>query len=661
MRILILYRRKKNKNILLISFFVIGILLSNTFTADAQWVNNPAVNTLLISAVNNPVNITSTEDLKGGAFIFWEDNRPDSLNEIYFLHFDGNGKVSFRVDGKKVSGKDDVKTNPLAVSSLPNSAVVVWKSLSGIDKGNLFAQRVNDKGQLLWLRDGVKITNTSDEILHYSIDSDRLGNTFLVYMEKIDKNYNLHLQKIDQNGKLIFDTDSKPLSASGKTKSLAAVVADNEGGAYVLFLETEDNKSTVYGYHVDEAGNSTWENSPLALSGSPSNIISYSVKPANKETLYLAWQIYREEKDIYHQLIDKSGKSLWKTGGKLATALRGSQVNPQVLPVDSTIILSWTQETENDRDIFIQKYNFKGDPIWNKDGLPVIQLGQDQFGQKLVTDGKGGAIVSWIDRRDESRYEHLFSQRVNKDGKLVWDSLAIPVASHPGSVKSYLSIISDGRGGIIAVFKDKREEKTGIYGQKVFNTGTYISQIVGFQADIEGDSVKISWYSANETGPTTYEIERTTGTDTVNSSWEVVNSVLSDGSANAKLFELKDKPVESGTVYYRLVQTDEKGNIQTSDISNVNYFFGAAGLSLAQNFPNPFDRSTIIKFYLPVEMDITFEFFDSHIDKIDEIKQRFPAGENEVQFDASTLPQGVYFYRFEAGDFVDVKKMVVVK
>src|SRR5664279_710697 len=124
----------------------------------AQWVNNPALNTRIVIDGSKPVNISSVEDLKGGAFIFWEDNKSGFQNEIFFIHMDGNGKVSFQADGKKISELSGDKYSPAVSQNLPNTAVVVWKDYSNNKNGNLFAQRVYSNGNLLWEKKGVQVT-----------------------------------------------------------------------------------------------------------------------------------------------------------------------------------------------------------------------------------------------------------------------------------------------------------------------------------------------------------------------------------------------------------------------------------------------------------------------------------------------------------------------
>jgi hypothetical protein len=84
--------------------------------------------------------------------------------------------------------------------------------------------------------------------------------------------------------------------------------------------------------------------------------------------------------------------------------------------------------------------------------------------------------------------------------------------------------------------------------------------------------------------------------------------------------------------------------------------------SLAQNYPNPFNPTTSIKFAVPKQSLVKMVIYDvigREVTKlVNEVKQ---AGNYEIPFDASSLASGVYFYRMESGDFVDVKKMVLIK
>jgi hypothetical protein len=97
-------------------------------------------------------------------------------------------------------------------------------------------------------------------------------------------------------------------------------------------------------------------------------------------------------------------------------------------------------------------------------------------------------------------------------------------------------------------------------------------------------------------------------------------------------------------------------------VEKVDYFRDGESIILGQNSPNPFSDETKISFYLPEEEEVTFDFFNSNIESIKKIEDaEYPAGKNEIAFNAKNLPPGIYFYRLKAGKFVDVKKMIIAE
>ena len=84
--------------------------------------------------------------------------------------------------------------------------------------------------------------------------------------------------------------------------------------------------------------------------------------------------------------------------------------------------------------------------------------------------------------------------------------------------------------------------------------------------------------------------------------------------------------------------------------------------SLSQNYPNPFNPATTINFSIPKSGLVTLKVFDVLGQEVATlVNDPKVAGTYSVNFDGSTLTSGVYFYRIEAGDYIDVKKMVLLK
>lgn len=84
--------------------------------------------------------------------------------------------------------------------------------------------------------------------------------------------------------------------------------------------------------------------------------------------------------------------------------------------------------------------------------------------------------------------------------------------------------------------------------------------------------------------------------------------------------------------------------------------------NLAQNYPNPFNPATIIKFSIPEENIVILKVYDVLGKEIAVlINEKKTAGNYEISFNASGLSSGVYFYKFEAGNFTSTKKMILIR
>ncbi len=146
------------------------------------------------------------------------------------------------------------------------------------------------------------------------------------------------------------------------------------------------------------------------------------------------------------------------------------------------------------------------------------------------------------------------------------------------------------------------------------------------------------------------------------SSWRLVDSISNSIGDGVTEYYVTDFPGENGTHYYRITQKNVEGKELNTDVTRVNYFSVPSEIIVAQNIPNPFSDSTKISFFLPGETKVSMNFFSSSLKNIYEINnQPFPEGKNEIYFTADNLEPGIYFYKFEADDFIDVKKMVITK
>jgi hypothetical protein len=186
-------------------------------------------------------------------------------------------------------------------------------------------------------------------------------------------------------------------------------------------------------------------------------------------------------------------------------------------------------------------------------------------------------------------------------------------------------------------------------------------ELNSFTAINNGNEVSLSWTTSSEINNKGFEVERK------KSEWERIGFVQGYGTTTEqKYYSFTDDKLSPGIYYYRLKQIDYDGSFSYSnaielDINVVSEF------ALEQNYPNPFNPSTTITFSIPKNSRVKLVVYDMLGNKVVTLIDDFkPAGSYRLTWYGSNdqgvkISSGSYFYRLETENFVDVKKMLMLK
>jgi hypothetical protein len=84
--------------------------------------------------------------------------------------------------------------------------------------------------------------------------------------------------------------------------------------------------------------------------------------------------------------------------------------------------------------------------------------------------------------------------------------------------------------------------------------------------------------------------------------------------------------------------------------------------TLEQNYPNPFNPKTVISYQLPVSGNVTLKVYDLLGREVATLVDEYRvAGRYEIEFNASELSSGIYFYKLQAGKYAETKKMILLR
>jgi len=192
-------------------------------------------------------------------------------------------------------------------------------------------------------------------------------------------------------------------------------------------------------------------------------------------------------------------------------------------------------------------------------------------------------------------------------------------------------------------------------------------ELSSFTSTINRRDVTLNWTTVSEVNNSGFDIERRDSRSQTQDVWNKVGYVNGNGtSSTAHSYSFTDRGLNSGKYNYRLKQIDFNGNFEYFNLSNEVIIGVPSNFELSQNYPNPFNPSTKINYDLPFDSKVSIKLFDMSgkevANLVSEVKT---AGYYTVNFNASNLSSGVYFYKIIAegngNNFVATKRMALIK
>lgn len=183
-------------------------------------------------------------------------------------------------------------------------------------------------------------------------------------------------------------------------------------------------------------------------------------------------------------------------------------------------------------------------------------------------------------------------------------------------------------------------------------------ELTSFTAISNGNTITLNWSTATELNNSGFEVQRTVA----GNEFVTIGFVAGYGTTTeSKNYKFIDANLTSGFYTYRLKQVDFDGTFSYSNEVNVDVT-APVRFELAQNYPNPFNPSTTIKFAIPQSAEVTLKVYNALGQEVSTLINQFmESGLHTINFDAGKLNSGIYFYKLDAGQYSDVRKMTLIK
>ncbi|MGB9613229.1 MAG: hypothetical protein ACPL4K_03520, partial [Candidatus Margulisiibacteriota bacterium] len=337
---------------------------------------------------------------------------------------------------------------------------------------NIFAQKINAAGTLLWGKDGIAVAKVKAHQANPQLVSDGAGGAIIAWEDNRNPNFpKIYAQRISTTGKKIWENGSLPLTKINSRQSRPLVVSDQAAGAIVIW---EDERSPLglkdlYAQRISAKGELLWGKNGIPVcteNGDQTDVVAVSDGFGG---VFVVWTDYRNGErnpDIYAQRINSQGKLLWKEDGVVVCAAPDVQRSPQIAnDNEGGIVISWTDKGGGSYDIYAQRLNSQGNALWLADGIPVSQLARTQQNSRWATS----QILVWEDYRFGNW--DIFAAALSAQGKLIWGEEGIAIVSLPQTQYSPQAIPWKDDSAIISWEDYRSGQQYEIFVQKISKEG----------------------------------------------------------------------------------------------------------------------------------------------------------------------------------------------
>jgi len=429
----------------------------------------------------------------------------------------------------------------------------------------------------------------------------------VVWMDDRDGNYEIYHKSSTDEG-LNWGTDTRLTNNSAT--SWAPSVALFDQTVHVVWYEERDGNQEIY-FKNSFDGGTNWGADIRLTNNSASSI--YPSLAVSDQFVHVVWY---DTRNFYNEIFYKQstdGGMSWGEDTQLTSATAGAYV-PSIAVSDSVVHVVWRDDTSLSNQEIYYKRSTDGGTNWGEIQIMPNTSGDSHNPSVAVSDSN--AHIIWRDDRDgnfEKYYKHSTDAGINwgEDTRLTND----PAVSENPSISvsgHFLHIVwYETRDGNTEIYY-KRSTDGGLSWEEDLRLTNNFAGSGRPSVSVSGSKVHVVWYDYR------------------------------DGS--------------EPEIYYKRNPT---GNV--TGIENIGLDFPEEFM-LEQNYPNPFNPSTTIQYAIPDGGFVTLKVYDVLGNELATlVNEEKYIGSYEVDFTAAGLSSGIYFYKLQAGSFVETKKMILIR
>lgn len=448
-------------------------------------------------AIRQGVNIewfrTGIETTDGGAIYVWSDTKLGE-RDLWAQKVDGAGNMVWG-EPVLIDGKPDRQEDPVITRTSDNNYVIAWIDFSADLDGDVYAQKIDGEGNLLWQEGGVPVCTLAGMQIALNMEPDNEGGVYIIWVDSRNPSKDLFGQRLSANGSPLWIINGIPIATGLGDEMQNTMLPDGEGGMIIAYTHSYAGNDDLYAKRFNANGTMVWQNT-LVISEAEGSQSDIRMAALNDGNFVFTWADKRSaDTDIYAQKINLAGDLLW--GSYLIVysdqnGLARPQVNPRIVKTsDNGVIIVWEDfrlDTQNP-DLFAQKISASGIKQWSEEGIALCTAEFAQLGPRLASDNNGGCFVVWDDLRNGNAPNvDIYAQHLSASGNALWEANGKAICIAPNEQSG--SLIKVSNNFVFINWMDIRNGSVGIYYQALTYEGTVLLAVNGAEVfwGLSGDA-----------------------------------------------------------------------------------------------------------------------------------------------------------------------------
>lgn len=215
-----------------------------------EWTTNGVV---VSAASRNQLSPQVIADGSSGAIVAWEDYRGGTAADIYAQRIDSAGVATWTTTGVAISAATNNQRAPQIVADESGGAFIAWEDYRN-GNADVFAQHIDALGVRQWTANGTVVNASANAQLAPRVVLDRVGGIIVAWNTMGDNGSDVFMQRLNSEGALLWTADALAVCSATGDQSAVQIIEDGSEGAVVTWTDSREPTTKVYAQGVSASG-----------------------------------------------------------------------------------------------------------------------------------------------------------------------------------------------------------------------------------------------------------------------------------------------------------------------------------------------------------------------------------------------------------------------